>query len=171
MKGEKLNEVLCNSAIESAGMVGFALSIIDQTSLESKGTSHFNDKNVLLTFGQQDDMGDYLFPVDFDQLEDIKERYGSTKLMFSYIESKTKHKVKTVLARLLIPYRLPFLGSNLISNLYDRTNSTMHVVVIDLDDMSKNVSWEYHFSGNINKTKLGAIYYNVLTNLKKEKSL
>ncbi len=171
VKGEKLNQVLCGSAMESAGMVGFALSIIDQTSLESKGTTHFNDKNILLTFGQQDDMGDYLFPVDYDQLEDIKERYGSTKLMFSYIESKTRSSVKGVIARLFIPYRLPFMGSNLIANLYERTSSTMHVVVIDLEDMSKNISWQYHFSGKINKTKLGAIYYNVLSNLKIEKSL
>jgi beta-barrel assembly-enhancing protease len=171
IKGEKLNEVLCSSATESAGMVGFALSIIDQNSLATKGTPHFNDKNILLTFGQQDDMGDYMFPVDFEQLEDIKARYGSSKLMFSYIESRTVSKTKNVLLRLLIPYRIPFIGSNLLSNLNDRTESTMHVVVIDLEDLTKNVSWEYNFTGKITKTKLGAIYYNVLTNLKMEKEL
>jgi hypothetical protein len=130
---------------------------------------NFNDKNVLLSFGQQDGMGEYLFPVDYDQLEDIKLRYGSTKIMYSYIESKTKYSFKRVLTRLLIPYRIPFLGSNLISNLDGRTSSIMHLVVIDLEDMRKNINWEYRFSGKLTKTKLGAIYYNVLSNLKKEK--
>ena len=169
VKGEKLNQVLCLEALASANMVGFNLSIIDQLSLQKKGTSDFNDKNVLLSFGQQDGMGEYLFPVDYDQLEDIKLRYGSTKIMYSYIESKTKYSFKRVLTRLLIPYRIPFLGSNLISNLDGRTSSIMHVVVIDLEDMRKNINWEYRFSGKLTKTKLGAIYYNVLSNLKKEK--
>ena len=170
VKSEKLKHDYSLAIYNSARDLGLTVYEIDRDNLASKGTEIFNERSTLFNFMTQLTKEDNLniFPVDFESLETIKTNYGTSKVMFSWVEHEYDANINpgTVLVGLLI---YPILSLYIPSKILKGNSTEMNVIILDLEKGNVEIGSNYYFTDSPKKLHLGAHMYNIMGKLKVKK--
>ena len=170
VKSEKLKHDYSLAINNSAIDLGLTVYEIDRDNLASKGTEIFNERSTLFNFMTQLTKEDNLtvFPVDFESLETIKTNYGTSKVMFSWVEHEYDVNINagTVLVGLLF---YPILSLYIPSKILKGNSTEMNVIILDLEKGNVEIGTNYYFTDSPKKLHLGAHMYNIMGKLKEKK--
>ncbi len=167
IKSEKLKHDYSEAIISSAKELDLIVYPIDRDNLASKGTQIFNERSTLFNFMTQVTREDNfnIFPVDFEALEEIKNSYGTSKVMFSWVEHTYDHGISPLVVFLTLPV-FPILTVYISSKILNGNSTEMNVIILDLEKGKVDVSTNYHFTDSPKKLSLGAHMFNILGKLK-----
>jgi predicted Zn-dependent protease len=166
IRSEKIETTYSELIKEISGELGIDAEIIDKRSLESRGTSGYNERNVLISFldqiSQEDDIN--VFPVDFQSLTALREIYGTEKVMFTLVENYTSADINWFLvgASVVLLPTLPFTLTYYIPHqLFTRNKTEMSVLILDLEKGMIESGAGYYFNEPVFKHNLGAHIYDI----------
>lgn len=166
VKSEKLAEVYIDAVKDNATDLGMQVTLISTSTLEQQGTSAYNERAILFNYlGQISENDDIdVFPVDFDLLDEIKNNYGTDKVVFSLLEHRYEARALglSILYGVFIP---PVLAISVPLALFSAPNSTLNVVVMDLNKGQIVKANEFEYNNSLNKTSINAYVYEVLIQL------
>ncbi len=170
IKSEKLKHDYSEAIINSAKELDLTVYPIDRDNLASKGTEIFNERSTLFNFMTQVTREDNfnIFPVDFESLEEIKNNYGTTKVMFSWVEHTYNSGISPAIVFLGI-FVYPILPIYIPSKMLNGNSTEMNVIILDLNEGKIDVGTNYYFRDSPKKLHLGAHIFNILGKLKTEK--
>ncbi len=171
MKSEKLKHefsTVIENAADDAGIVAYS---IDRDHLEAKGTVVYNERSTLFAFMTQASRDDNfnIFPVDYEQLEEIKINYGTGKVLFTWIEHQYSPRISGT-AIFLSVFIYPILPIYIPVGIFSGHDTDLNVVVLDIEKGSVEVGSSYYFKDTPRKLHLGAHMFNVFQKLKQKKS-
>jgi len=169
VKSEKLEKDFA-SAIESAAKsAGVTTYSIDSRSLINKGTQGFNERSLLISLLNQLAAEDNvnIFPVDFQLLNEIKNNYGTSKVMFSLVEHDYSPNITAmgVLSSVLL---YPILFVYVPVGILTGNNTEMSVLILDLENGVIENGINYYFKDSPKKLQLGAHMYDIFKKLNTE---
>lgn len=169
VKSEKLEKDFA-SAIESAAKsAGVTTYSIDSRSLINKGTQGFNERSLLISLLNQLAAEDNvnIFPVDFQLLNEIKNNYGTSKVMFSLVEHDYSPNITAmgVLSSVLL---YPILFVYVPVGILTGNNTEMNVLILDLENGVIENGINYYFKDSPKKLQLGAHMYDIFKKLNTE---
>jgi len=173
VKSEKIEKIYSNAIQESAEMNGVKVHPIDRMNLQEKGTASFNERNTLIAFlgqiAEDDDIN--VFPVDFEDLRQIKDNYGTSKVMFTLVEHQKIVDINwwTVAGSAVIYPAFPFVILGYIPMKIFKSNHTeMSIIILDLEKGIVETGENYYWSEPIYKYNLGSHMYNIFHDLKSQ---
>lgn len=171
VKSEKIEGIFSNVIESSALESGVKVYSIDRRNLASKGTESFNERSVLITFlsqiAQEDDIN--VFPVDFSELNEIQQNYGTSKVMFTLIEHQKAANINWwVIGTSAVLYpSFPFVILGYLPMAIFKSNHTeLNLIILDLEKGIVENAWNYYWDEPIYKHNLGSHMYNIFSNLK-----
>ncbi len=167
IKSEKLAEVYIDAVKENAEDLDMNVTVLSTSTLVDQGTSAYNERAILFNYlGQISENDDIdVFPVDFDMLDEIKNNYGTDKVVFSLLE----HRFEADNLGIAIVYGIfipPILAISIPYILFNAPNTELNVVVMDLNKGQIVKANEYVFNNSLNKVSISAYVYEVLAQLK-----
>lgn len=167
IKSEKLAEVYIDAVKENAEDLDMNVTVLSTSTLVDQGTSAYNERAILFNYlGQISENDDIdVFPVDFDMLDEIKNNYGTDKVVFSLLE----HRFEADNLGFAIVYGIfipPILAISIPYILFNAPNTELNVVVMDLNKGQIVKANEYVFNNSLNKVSISAYVYEVLAQLK-----
>lgn len=167
IKSEKLAEVYIDAVKENAEDLDMNVTVLSTSTLVDQGTSAYNERAILFNYlGQISENDDIdVFPVDFDMLDEIKNNYGTDKVVFSLLE----HRFEADDLGFAIVYGIfipPILAISIPYILFNAPNTELNVVVMDLNKGQIVKANEYVFNNSLNKVSISAYVYEVLAQLK-----
>lgn len=171
IKSEKLkhdfSEVIETAAIDS----DLKVYTLDRDHLELKGTDVFNERSVMFSFMEQMSREDNfnLFPVDFSDLEEIKANYGTSKILFTWVNHEYKSKV-TPMAVVGSLFIYPFLTFYIPYGILSGHSTELNIVVLDIEKGSVDLGESFFFKDKPKTLSLGAHMYSIFNKLKKQPS-
>lgn len=167
VKSEKLAEVYIDAVKENAMDLGMQVTILSTSTLSEQGTSAYNERAILFNYlGQISENDDVdVFPVDFDLLDEIKNNYGTDKVVFSLLEHSfyAENLGFAIMYGIFIP---PILAVSIPYILFHAPSSELNVVIMDLNKGQIVKANEYDFRNSLNKVSIQAYVYEVLSQLK-----
>lgn len=169
VKSEKLEKDFA-SAIESAAKsTGVTTYSIDSRSLINKGTQGFNERSLLISLLNQLAAEDNvnIFPVDFQLLNEIKNNYGTSKVMFSLVEHDYSPNITAMgvfSSLLLYPILFVYVPVGILTG----NNTEMNVLILDLENGVIENGINYYFKDSPKKLQLGAHMYDIFKKLNTE---
>lgn len=170
VKSEEIENIYSEVLEFTAEDVGVSTVHIDRRTLEEKGTDGYNQRSVLVSFLNQivEDEDIRTFPVDFQLLNDIRNIYGTNKVMFTVVEHSRDIDINwyLILGSAVIYPTFPFVV--LFHIPYQIINSNqmdLYVLVMDIEKGAIEVGNHYRFSESLRKYNLAAHAYDILSNL------
>jgi len=171
IKSEKIEEIFSATIESSAAELGVKVYPIDRRTLSTKGTEGFNERNTLISFltqiAQEDDIN--VFPVDFQALKEIRQNYGTNRVMFSLVEHYRNADISwwLVAGSVFIYPTLPFtLGMYIPMKIFKSNHMEMNVIILDLEKGIAETGQNYHWNEPTYKHNLGSHMYNIFNALK-----
>lgn len=170
IKSEKLKQDFSYGIKLAANDLNSKVNILDRDHLSVSSTELFNDRSTLLNFMSQVSQKNYnVFPVDYECLETIKQNYGSSKVLFSWVIHvyDVKPTAGEIFLFFIVAY--PSIPIYLSIKLFMGNHTEMNVAVFDLDKGNIDVFTKYLFKDKPNKYQLGAHMYNLLKKMSRSK--
>ena len=171
IKSEKIEGIFSASIESAAADLGVKVYPIDRRTLSSKGTEGFNERNTLISFltqiAQEDDIN--AFPVDFQALKEIRQNYGTNRVMFSLVEHSRSADINwwLVAGSVFIYPTLPFtLGMYIPMKIFKSNHMEMNVIILDLEKGIAETGQNYYWNEPNYKHNLGSHMYNIFNILK-----
>jgi Zn-dependent protease with chaperone function len=170
MKSEKLkhdfSQVIESSALDS----DIKVYTIDRDNLELKGTEIFNERSALFSFMQQVSEEDNfnIFPVDYELLEDVKTNYGTSKVLFTWVEHQYTPRISSSIVLLSI-FIYPVLPIYVPLGVFLGHDTEMNVLILDIEKGSIDIGTNYYFKDTPRKLHLGAHMFHIFNDLKTKK--
>lgn len=117
---DKFQNKLISAITSVANKKGVKLFDYSTVSLNEGGTDLFNQRNVMMNYLRQYaglKESDYFVPVDFTLLQDIQQKCGTSKVLFSWTEysSDSRRTIGPMLTGTLIPPSLPAMTLRALS--------------------------------------------------------
>ena len=170
VKSEAIEGIYTEAINETAKDLGMTTYGIDRRSLSSKGTAGFNERNTLISLLNQvaQDEDFKVFPVDFSDLKEIQNNYGTSKVMFTLVEHQRSVDINwwTVGGSVIIYPTLPFVLAMYIPiKIFKANHMEMNVILLDLNKGSVEAGFSQYYDEPVHKHNLGAHMYNVLYHL------
>lgn len=170
VKSEKLAGVFSESINEAARMLDMTTYNVDKRSLAINGTTAFNERNVLISYLSQVPDGDDIatFPVDYSLLNELKNNYGTSKIMFTLVEHQKDIDINwwMVFGSAVLYPTFPFVTAVYLPlKLFKGNHTRMNFVVLDLEKGSDAVGDTYYWNEPIYKHNMGSHMYNILYQL------
>ena len=170
LKSEEI-EARYSEVIESTATdLGVTAYPIDRRSLATKGTTGFNERNLLISFlsqiGQEEDVN--IFPVDYQLLKEIQHNYGTSKVMFTLVEHSKSIDINwwLIVGSMVVYPTFPFVISTHIPMAIFNSNTTeLNVLILDLEKGIIESGNNYNFNEPVNKHNLGAHMYDIFHQL------
>ncbi len=146
-KSQKYQERF-NVAMENViDQVGVDLKPVTRFNLDETGTQGFNDRSIIMTYFRQSEIMDEvddIFPVDYSDIQELKERYQTSHIVFSLLEHSfyfsdgypTGIILATVTPLGLIYYPV---------KLFSMHHSELSLIVFNLDDPLQSKAMYYYF--------------------------
>lgn len=171
IKSEKIEGIFSASIENSAADLGVKVYPIDRRTLSTKGTEGFNERNTLISFltqiAQEDNIN--VFPVDFQALKEIRENYGTNRVMFSLVEHSRSADINwwLVAGSVFIYPTLPFtLGMYIPMKIFKSNHMEMNVIILDLEKGIAETGQNYYWNEPTYKHNLGSHMFNIFNTLK-----
>ena len=169
IKSEKLEKDFASAIEGAAKSAGVTTYSIDSRSLINKGTQGFNERSLLISLLNQLAAEDNvnIFPVDFQLLNEIKNNYGTSKVMFSLVEHDYSPNITAmgVLSSVLL---YPILFVYVPVGILTGNNTEMSVLILDLENGVIENGINYYFKDSPKKLQLGAHMYDIFKKLNTE---
>ena len=169
VKSEKLEKDFASAIEGAAKSAGVTTYSIDSRSLINKGTQGFNERSLLISLLNQLAAEDNvnIFPVDFQLLNEIKNNYGTSKVMFSLVEHDYSPNITAmgVLSSVLL---YPILFVYVPVGILTGNNTEMSVLILDLENGVIQNGINYYFKDSPKKLQLGAHMYDIFKKLNTE---
>ena len=170
IKSEKLQVDYTRSVEEVSRELGVDVTMLSSSNLLNNGTEAFNQRSVLMSYLSELNDNDEieLFPTDYNQLLEIREKNGTSKVMLSVFEHERYVEVNGSMIYLsviifpiaMVYYPVAFLKAN-------KTNLTF--LVLDIENGELLVRNKYHDQAPVNKYSIKNRVYNILYTLKSSK--
>jgi predicted Zn-dependent protease len=175
IKSEKLKQEFSASLKEIATELEITTYTFDRNNLEKSGTTMFNETSTLLNFVSQvsnEDKFD-IFPVDFELLEELKKQYGTSKVVFSWVEYEYDARIKfTDIAYMIYLFpAIPFIPVYITVKVLTGSRTQMNFVVLDFEKGEVEAATNYYFKDKPKKHQLGSHIYNILKKIKTPKTI
>ncbi len=169
VKSEKLEKDFASAIESSAKSAGVTTYSIDSRSLINKGTQGFNERSLLISLLNQLAAEDNvnIFPVDFQLLNEIKNNYGTSKVMFSLVEHDYSPNITGMgvfSSLLLYPILFVYVPVGILTG----NNTQMNVLILDLENGIIENGINYYFKDSPKKLQLGAHMYDIFKKLNTE---
>ena len=171
IRSEKLQADYISSVMRVSEDLGFNMSVLGTSQLETSGTDAFNERSVLMAYFSEltENDGIEVFPTDYSLLLEISEKTGTDKVMLSVLEHENKSRIKAI-PFIFTMFVYPTFFVYLSSSFMLRNETHYSFLVIDLTK-GEIVSQRYIDAREpINKTAVEARIYEVLANLKLNKA-
>lgn len=145
------------------------MQTVGKGNLSDLGTDGFNEKSfftsLLIQLSNNNELD--IFPVDYSYLEQIKDRYGTSKLVFSIIEHTYNPRFSPAAAALIIfpPVFLGYLPLPFISG--NRTE--LNLIVLDISESKIANGASYSFREPVSKKGIQARVYDILSSINTKK--
>lgn len=143
------------------------MTTIGKGNLDKTGTVGFNNKSFFTSMLIQMSIADDLdvFPVDYSQIDKIKDEFGTNKLVFSVVEHSYRPQISpSALYFILFPpgflayLPVPFIKGN---------ETELNLIVIDLDKGKVITGANYYFQEPLNQFSIEARLYDIFHQKKK----
>lgn len=132
-KSELLQDRFREASIQAAERLDYKVISISKNDIANQGSKAFNDKCVFTSFLQQVTLNEDLnvFPVDYSRLNELKDDYGTNKLVFSIVEHNYAPNLNSSdLYLIFVPMILPYR----IMNSFMKGNYTeINLIVLDIE--------------------------------------
>jgi len=171
VKSEKLKH-LYSQVIESSALdADIKVFTIDRDNLELKGTAIFNERSALFSFMQQVSREDNfnIFPVDHELLEEIKINYGTSKVLFTWVEHQYSPRISPSMVFLSL-FIYPVLTVYVPLGIFSGHDTEMNVLILDIEKGSIDVGSSYYFKDTPKRLHLGAHMFHIFNDLKTKKT-
>ncbi len=165
VKSEKLEAVFAQSIYDAAEMANTNIYEINSRLLETKGTEGFNERSILTSFLGQISMAENIdfFPVDYNLLQDLKQKYGTSKVMFSLVEYAYEGRVSIGMVILGGIIFYPSLGLYIPLKLFTANRTEINILILDLDKGSIVNGMNYRMKDAPKKWQLTAHMYSIFS--------
>lgn len=167
VKSEKLEELYVEALKQNATELEMSATVLSATTLREHGTVGYNERAILFNYLGQISENDEVdvFPVDFDLLDEIKNNYGTDKVVFSLLEHRydASGLAYSLIYGIFIP---PILAIAVPYILISAPQTELNVVVMDLTKGQIVKANELRFSNSLNKIAIQAYVYEILSQLK-----
>jgi Zn-dependent protease with chaperone function len=167
VKSEKLERIFSESIESAAELTGIKSYSIDSRTLTEKGTAGYNERSILMTLLNQLSIEEDIevFPLDFQQLQDIKRDYGTTNVMFSLVEHSYSSGLtfQGIFSSIFVyPVLLVYVPVSLLTG----NHTEITALFLDLDSGTIQRGVHYYFKDTPKKWQLGAHMFDIFTKLK-----
>jgi hypothetical protein len=164
-KSEELQNNFREACLEAAEDLDLRVHSVSKADVEQKGTQLFNDKALFTSFlvqvTQQDELK--VFPVDYTLLNQVKETYGSNKLLFSIIEHNYAPKFTTTdLYMIMFPFIIPYRTMNVLIKGF---NTEINLIVLDIDTVEVETGFNRTTKDPVSKLLLHTHMLDILNQL------
>ena len=172
LKSEKLKHLYSQVIESSASDSEIKVFTIDRDNLELKGTSIFNERSALFSFMQQVSREDNfnIFPVDHELLEEIKTNYGTSKVLFTWVEHQYSPRISPSMVFLSL-FIYPVLTVYVPLGVFSGHDTEMNVIILDIEKGSIDVGSSYYFKDTPKRLHLGAHMFHIFNDLKTKKTI
>lgn len=167
VKSEKLQIEYTDAVIDISADFGMNVSVLSTSNLVNSGTESFNNRSVLMSYFSEITENDEIevFPTDFALLQDIKEKYGTNKVLLSVLEHEKSNKVSGLVifgSVFVYPILLWYIPSAMLkaNEIYSST------LVLNLENGKIENKFTTSSYESINKHTIGARVYNLLRTIK-----
>lgn len=171
VKSEKIEKIFSNAIEVSATSLGVKVYSIDRRNLSIRGTESFNERNTLISFlsqiAQEDDIN--VFPVDYSDLKEIRQHYGTSKVLFTLVEHQKSVDINwwMVGGSMVLYPTFPFTVAMYIPmKIFQSNHTEMNIIILDLDKGVVETGENYNWEEPIYKHNLGSHMYNIFHDLK-----
>lgn len=170
IKSEKLQVDYTQSVEEVSDKLGMNVKVLSTSNLVNSGTEAFNDRSVLMSYLSELNDNDEIdvFPTDYYQLLDIKERNGTSKVMLSVFEHERHVEINgsaAYISILIFPIGMIYFPSAFMKSNY----TSLTFLVLDIDNGNLVIRNNYEDRAPVNKYSIKNRVYNMLYTFKKEK--
>ena len=171
-KSFDLEEKYADIIVEMAHEEGLKTYSIDQRTVAKDGTSAFNERTILFNFLNQisnDDAVD-VFPLDYLELQEIKNNYGTNKAMFTIVETINNKQINPMVVILgtVFVFPAPYVYFIYLPTRVMNGNLTeMDFIMLDLDQGKIDFVIQEVFKEPTRKINLSAHLYHIFKQFKK----
>ena len=163
LKSEKLKHNYSEVINSSSILIGLNPIIIDRDNLYDKGTNSYNERSLLIEYMKQISSNDYAFPVDYEELQELKRKYNTNKILFTVVTHRKEINADLMGLSILLYPALPII---LAYAILTKNESRIHLNILDLNDIDESIYINYSFNDKPNKHNLGARMYDVFNHFK-----
>lgn len=161
------SEKMANSVVEGFEFVSeqlnLKMSTVGKSNLANLGTDGFNQKSfftsMLIQISNSGKMD--VFPVDYSKINEIKQNFGTSKLVFSVIEHdyKPQFSASAIYFIFFPPAILGYLPIPFIKG----NNTELNLIVVDLEKAKVLTGVSYYFKEPLNKYSIEARLYDIFS--------
>jgi hypothetical protein len=161
-------EIIEQSSLEN----GIKSYPINSSNLAKGGTDAYNERNILLAFLHQigNDDNIEVFPVDYNDLQEIKNNYGTSKTMFTIVEHQDRFRINVagMIICTITVAPIPFYYFVYLPMKIANANYTeMDILILDIENGKVELAYEDEFKEPTRKINLQSHLYNFYQMLKK----
>ena len=166
----KQSEILATDyslgAKKAADKLGMTVYRVDKSTLHKTSTPGYNERSCLMQLMSQLSGAENLdiFPVDYEFLEEVKENYGTSTVVFSFVQSSYAIELdnNAYWATLILPIGLVYFPSKLMNG----TTTNLNLFVLDLDKGKVITGQSSTFNQPLSKNMLQGRIYDLLYQMK-----
>ncbi|MCJ8289990.1 MAG: M48 family metalloprotease [Crocinitomicaceae bacterium] len=164
VKSEKLEKVLSECISSSGELAGVEIHQINKRNLT---TESFNSRSALYGFLDQLNRTERIdpFPVDYQLINAISERFGTPQVMFMAVDHTYKPNINVALLFLsaLTQYTFPIY---LPLKLFYGNQTNLNIILMDIETGELLASNTYRFHESLNKHNIGSRLFNLFMHVK-----
>jgi hypothetical protein len=170
VKSEKLDEKFVKAFGIAAKEAGVSIHSISSSDLKTKATLGYNERSAIFNLLGQLSLEQDIkpFPVDFQLLKGIEEKYETSFVMLSFVQSENQ-LIDGVLAKAalisIMAYPVAFIYPPLLIS--TRTVTEINFVIIDTSTATVVVDQTVQINDYPRKYILGGHVYNIFSQLNK----
>jgi beta-barrel assembly-enhancing protease len=137
--------------------------------IKSQGATVYNElMTIYNVLGQSYESNEEYLPIDFEDLEELKDNYSVNKLVWPIFEhEKSRARSRVILTILFSPLIAPIVPYALANNLTGRHKTSSVMAVFDLNTYTFGGYYRSITNAKPTKLVLGSQVYNFLTTIKK----
>jgi hypothetical protein len=153
-------------AKKAADKLGMTVYRVDKSTLNRTSTPGYNERSCLMQLMSQLSGAENLdvFPVDYEFLEEVKENYGTSTVVFSFVQSSYDIELDNNVywATLILPIGMIYFPSKLMNG----TTTNLNLFVLDLDKGKVITGQSSTFNQPLSKNMLQGRIYDLLYQMK-----
>ncbi len=170
VKSEKLKRDFSDVLAYSGDLSSLDVNVIDRDNLKNSGTEAFNERNILFAYMFQLAITQKMnrYPVDNVQLNEIRTKYNTSKIMLIFAEQEYNN---SVFASFILLPTYPIASIVIPMMLMKRNNTVLNMIVFDIDNNKVVSESNYSFNEKPKKYNLGAHMYAIFESLSTDDKL
>lgn len=169
VKSEKLSDQVSSVMTEVAELADINLHSISSNDLESKGTEAFNERSLLMNYLEQTARHRDIeaFPVDYNMMNELEEKYGTSKIQFTWFTHQYSADIGFGAVLAIIAY--PVAPLYFPIKVFSGNKSTIACAILNTKTGSIDAFVDYSYNSGVRKHIIGSHLYKIYSTIKIEK--